>query len=124
MQVLHVIDSSYHVLNDNKSISLLHLKDKRKHEQKQEQKQDKFIGFMERISVFIQQIGISLINIHPQVGGLVSYTLIPWSFVKLCSSGVSFVGIAFCMCKEHYSQSGTEYGSTEAFFPNRIIANR
>jgi hypothetical protein len=81
------------------SISLPHLKDKRKHEQKQ----DKFIGFKERISVFIKQIGISLINIHPQVGGIVSYTLIPWSFVKHCSSGVSFVGIAFCMCKEHYS---------------------
>ncbi|XP_062008854.1 uncharacterized protein LOC133725578 isoform X1 [Rosa rugosa] len=61
-KVLHVIDSSYHVLNDNRSISLPHLKEKGKHEQKQ----DKFIGFMERISVFIQQIGISLINIHPQ----------------------------------------------------------
>ncbi|XP_050382411.1 uncharacterized protein LOC126799284 isoform X2 [Argentina anserina] len=60
-KVLHVIDSSYHVLNDNKS-NRPHSKDKGKYEQKQ----DKFIGFMERISVFIQQIGISVITIHPQ----------------------------------------------------------
>nr|XP_011467498.1 PREDICTED: uncharacterized protein LOC101298156 [Fragaria vesca subsp. vesca] len=59
-KVLCVIDSSYHVLNDNKSLP--HSKNKGKHEQKQ----DKFFGYMERFSFFIQEIGISLINIHPQ----------------------------------------------------------
>ncbi|BFG24048.1 hypothetical protein CerSpe_103220 [Prunus speciosa] len=61
-KVLHVIDSSYHILNDMKKTSVPRLREKRN----DEQKQDKCIGFMERISVVIQHIGISMINIHPQ----------------------------------------------------------
>lgn len=49
-----------------KKTSVPRLREKRN----DEQKQDKCIGFMERISVVIQHIGISMINIHPQVGKL------------------------------------------------------
>ncbi|KAM1717129.1 hypothetical protein COP2_025269 [Malus domestica] len=61
-KVLHVIDSSYHVVSDMTNPTVPHLREKGKHEQKQ----DKFVGFMERISIVIQHIGISMINIHPQ----------------------------------------------------------
>lgn len=64
LQVLHVIDSSYHVVSDMTNPTVPHLREKGKHEQKQ----DKVVGFMERISIVIQHIGISMINIHPQVG--------------------------------------------------------
>lgn len=96
MQVLHVVDSSYHILNDMKNTSV-------PQKRKDEQKQENFIGFMERISVVIEHIGISVINIHPQVGESASSTKVPWSLIILWSSVVSCAGIAVCLCEDHHN---------------------
>ncbi|XP_052202477.1 uncharacterized protein LOC127808127 isoform X2 [Diospyros lotus] len=62
IKVLSIIDSSYHVLNDAKNLRFTQIKEKRKHNQKQETSFD----FTENISVAIPFIGVSLINSHPQ----------------------------------------------------------
>ncbi|KAL5574177.1 hypothetical protein UlMin_023774 [Ulmus minor] len=56
-KVLRVIDSNYHTMDD-----VPHLREKRKHEQKQ----DKVSGYKEKISIKIPYLGISLINIQAQ----------------------------------------------------------
>uniref|UniRef100_A0A803PHY5 Vacuolar protein sorting-associated protein n=1 Tax=Cannabis sativa TaxID=3483 RepID=A0A803PHY5_CANSA len=61
-KVLRVIDSNYHILNDKENLNIPHLREKRKHEQKQ----DKVLGYKEQISVVIPHLGISLINIDPR----------------------------------------------------------
>lgn len=63
MQVLCVIDSSYHILNDMKNSSVYQFREKRKHAQRQE----KLVDYKEKISVVIPHVGISLINSDPQV---------------------------------------------------------
>lgn len=62
-QVLRVIDSSSHVLDEMKSTNVPHLRQKRKYDHKQ----DKVLGYKEKISLVIPYIGISLINFHAQV---------------------------------------------------------
>ncbi|KAL3830664.1 hypothetical protein ACJIZ3_019466 [Penstemon smallii] len=62
IKVLSIIDSSYHVLDDLKSLHVPHLKNKRKQIQKFEDKVD----YKERLSVDIPFLGISLMNSHPE----------------------------------------------------------
>ncbi|KAL2484980.1 Protein of unknown function (DUF1162) [Abeliophyllum distichum] len=62
IKVLSIIDSSYHVLNDLKSLHVPQLKDKRKPIQKYETS----VHYKERISVDIPFLGISLMNSHPE----------------------------------------------------------
>ncbi|XP_062110985.1 uncharacterized protein LOC133822610 isoform X2 [Humulus lupulus] len=61
-KVLRVIDSNYHILNDTENLNIPHLKEKRKHEQKQ----DRVFGYKEQILVVIPHLGISVINIDPR----------------------------------------------------------
>ena len=79
LQVLCVVDSSYHILNDMKNSSAYHLREQGKHAQKQ----DKLIDFKEKISVVIPHIGISLINSYPQVYGIILSSHFPWYCLKL-----------------------------------------
>lgn len=79
LQVLCVIDSSYHILNDMKNSSAYHLREQGKHAQKQ----DKLIDYKEKISVVIPHIGISLINSYPQVYGIILSSHFPWYCFKL-----------------------------------------
>lgn len=62
-QVLSIIDSSYHVLNDLKSLHVPQLKDKGKETQKYES----FLNYKERISIEIPFLGVSLMNSRPEV---------------------------------------------------------
>ncbi|XP_022855282.1 putative vacuolar protein sorting-associated protein 13D [Olea europaea var. sylvestris] len=62
IKVLSIVDSSYHVLNDLKSLHVPRLKDKRKPIQKYETS----VHCKERISVDIPFLGISLMNSHPE----------------------------------------------------------
>ncbi|KAL0302478.1 UNVERIFIED_CONTAM: Vacuolar protein sorting-associated protein 13 [Sesamum calycinum] len=62
IKVLSIIDSSYHVLNDLKSLHVPQLKDKGR----QTQKYDSFVNYKERLSVDIPFLGISLMNSHPE----------------------------------------------------------
>ncbi|KAL7090722.1 hypothetical protein ACP275_12G059000 [Erythranthe tilingii] len=62
IKVLSIIDSSYHVLNDLKSLHVPQLKDKGK----QTQKYESFINYKERFSVEIPFLGVSLMNSRPE----------------------------------------------------------
>lgn len=57
LQVLSIVDSTYHIP------SVPHFGEKKKVVQKQE----KFLDYKEKFSVFISYIGISLINSGPEV---------------------------------------------------------
>lgn len=63
LQVLIIIDSSYHILNDEKNPTNMQYQEKKK----QEQKQEKFVNYSERFAFNIPYIGVSLINSYPQV---------------------------------------------------------
>lgn len=73
LQVLSIIDSNYHVMKDMKDPSFPRFKGK----EKQDQKEEKFVNYREKISVIIPQIGISLINCQPQVLQILDY-LFSW----------------------------------------------
>ncbi|KAI3467952.1 hypothetical protein Pfo_024615 [Paulownia fortunei] len=62
IKVLSIIDSSYHVLNDLKSLHVPQLKDKGK----QTQNYESFVHYKERFSVDIPFLGVSLMNSHPE----------------------------------------------------------
>ncbi|XP_011075732.1 uncharacterized protein LOC105160162 isoform X3 [Sesamum indicum] len=62
IKVLSIIDSSYHVLNDLKSLHVRQLKDKGR----QTQKYESFVNYKERLSIDIPFLGISLMNAHPE----------------------------------------------------------
>ncbi|EYU33513.1 hypothetical protein MIMGU_mgv1a0233772mg, partial [Erythranthe guttata] len=62
IKVLSIIDSSYHVLNDLKSLHVPQLKDKGK----QTMKYESFINYKERFSVEIPFLGVSLMNSRPE----------------------------------------------------------
>ncbi|KAK4437331.1 Vacuolar protein sorting-associated protein 13 [Sesamum alatum] len=62
IKVLSIIDSSYHVLNDLKSLHVPQLKDKGK----QTRKYESFVNYTERLSLDIPFLGISLMNSHPE----------------------------------------------------------
>lgn len=72
-----MIDSNYHILSGIENSSVPHLRERRKHEQKQ----DNVFGYKEQISVVIPYLGISLINIHPQVRGDVASVKISLFFL-------------------------------------------
>ncbi|XP_044509521.1 uncharacterized protein LOC123228248 isoform X4 [Mangifera indica] len=61
-KVLSIIDSSYHILNDEKNPTNMQYQEKKK----QEQKQEKFVNYSERFAFNIPYIGVSLINSYPQ----------------------------------------------------------
>lgn len=63
LQVLSIVDSSYHILKDIKSQANLRGQEQRK----QEQKQEKLVNYRERFSFNIPCIGVSMINSYPQV---------------------------------------------------------
>ncbi|KAK4403231.1 Vacuolar protein sorting-associated protein 13 [Sesamum angolense] len=73
IKVLSIIDSSYHVLNDLKSLHVPQLKDKGK----QTQKYDSFVNYKERLSVDIPFLGISLMNSHPEIDNQLHTTPYP-----------------------------------------------
>lgn len=62
-QVLSIIDSSYHVLNDLKRLHVPQLKDNRK----QSQDHESFVNYKEKVSVDIPFLGVSLMNSHTEV---------------------------------------------------------
>ncbi|KAK6160539.1 hypothetical protein DH2020_003920 [Rehmannia glutinosa] len=62
IKVLSIIDSSYHVLNDLKSLHVPQLKDKGR----QTQKSESFVYYKERFSVDIPFLGVSLMNSRPE----------------------------------------------------------
>lgn len=62
-QVLSIIDSSYHVLNDLKRLHVPQLKDKGQ----QAQDRESFVNYKEKISVDIPFLGVSLMNSHTEV---------------------------------------------------------
>ncbi|KAL6541687.1 hypothetical protein OROGR_011173 [Orobanche gracilis] len=61
-KVLSIIDSSYHVLNDLKSLHVPQLKDKERNTQKYES----LLNYKERFSVDIPFLGVSLMNSRPE----------------------------------------------------------
>ncbi|KAL6580643.1 hypothetical protein OROMI_008667 [Orobanche minor] len=61
-KVLSIIDSSYHVLNDLKSLHVPQLKDKERNAQKYES----LLNYKERFSVDIPFLGVSLMNSRPE----------------------------------------------------------
>lgn len=63
LQVLSIMDSSYHILKDMKVPSVRQFREKRKHDQELEA----VLDYKEKISVNISFIGISLISSYPQV---------------------------------------------------------
>lgn len=65
-QVLSIIDSSYHVLNDLKRLHVPQLKENGK----QAQEYESFVNYKEKVSVDIPFLGISLMNSHPEVSNL------------------------------------------------------
>lgn len=62
-QVLSIIDSSYHVLNDMKRLHVPRSKDNGK----QAQDYESIVNYKEKISVDIPFLGVSLMNSHPEV---------------------------------------------------------
>lgn len=62
LQVLSIMDSSYHILKDMKVPGVRQFREKRKHDQEL-----KAVDYKEKISFNIPFIGISLINSYPQV---------------------------------------------------------
>ncbi|KAJ7978125.1 Vacuolar protein sorting-associated protein [Quillaja saponaria] len=61
-KVLNILDSNYHILSDAKQSNIPHFRGKKRHDHKQ----DKSFDYMEKLSVEIPCIGISLINSYPQ----------------------------------------------------------
>ncbi|XP_042063836.1 uncharacterized protein LOC121807630 isoform X2 [Salvia splendens] len=61
-EVLSIIDSSYHVLNDLKRLHVPQLKDNGK----QAKEYASFVNYKEKVSVDIPFLGVSLMNSHPE----------------------------------------------------------
>lgn len=103
MQVLGIVDSSYHILKDLEAPSPSWFREKAKHEQKQKNVFD----YKEKFSLTIPYIGVSLINSYPQVNLKFTFLIDIQRcvhFVKFLKANtfLSLLGIAFCLCKEYY----------------------
>lgn len=85
VQVLCIIDSRYHVLNDVENASGLICREKRKHDQKQ----DKVFGYKEKLLVVLPYISISLIDFQPQV--------FKWLLTQVYSTSSSTVHMLFLL---------------------------
>lgn len=119
LQVLSIMDSSYHILKDMKVPSVRQFREKRKHDQELEA----VLDYKEKISVNISFIGISLISSYPQVCEKIIFSHGHRAALNSrCYH--SLVGIAFCMCQEHEDWPASESGSSKVLLPNLILANR
>lgn len=119
LQVLTIIDSSYHDLKDIQETSFLDIKGKRKAD-------DKPVEFTERMTIHLPFIGLSLIDSSPQASLSVSsilnskYLLIIFLILSspktleiyfLCKDfKFSFVGIDICLCKGYCNSFDAKYG--------------
>ena len=124
-QVLSIIDSSHHVLNDLPTSDTFKFKIK----QKEAQKRESFGPFNQKILVDIPFIGISLMNSYPEVCKNVSNFYIAAETIQLHGSVLIFlcfyyvVGVALSLCKEFKNWSYSECWSTKVLLAYLILAN-